>query len=402
MKYIIIPIEKKKGAKECVEFRTISLVTHASKIVLKMIARRLEWKAEAFLGDDQFGFRKERGTRDAIAALRVLAERSIEHNKKLYVCYVDYEKAFDRVNWVKMMEILRDIGVDWRDRRLIKNLYMQQTASVRVGDVLTEACVIGRGVRQGCTLSPLLFNLYDEAMKREAMDMEKGVKVGGYLINSVRFADDKAMIANSERRLQQLMDNINRVTKEYGMKINVKKTKAMCISSHGGGRVRILIDAQKVEQVKRFKYLGSVITEDGHCDDDIRSRIAMGKAAFMEKKAILTSKMDLELRKRIMKSTIWSVALYGAETWTVTKDHRNKLEAFEMWLWRRMLKISWTEKVSNQQVLARIQEERSLINSIQQRKHKWLGHVLRHDGLLHRILEGRMEGRDEEDADDSE
>ena len=236
-----------------------------------MIARRLEGKAEAFLGDDQFGFRKERGTRDAIAALRVLAERSIEHNKKLYVCYVDYEKAFDRVNWVKMMEILRDIGVDWRDRRLIKNLYMQQTASVRVGDVLTEACVIGRGVRQGCTLSPLLFNLYDEAMKREAMDMEKGVKVGGYLINSVRFADDKAVVANSERGLQQLMDNINRVTKEYIMKINVKKTKAMCISSHGGGRVRILIDAQKVEQVKQFKYLRSVITEDGRCDRDIRS-----------------------------------------------------------------------------------------------------------------------------------
>ena len=77
----------------------------------------------------------------------------------------------------------------------------------------------------------------------------------------------------------------------------------------------------------------------------------------------------------------------------MTKDHRNKLEAFEMWLWRRMLKINWTDKVSNQQVLARIQEERSLINSIQQRKHKWLGHVLRHDGLLHRILEGRMEGK---------
>ena len=94
----------------------------------------------------------------------------------------------------------------------------------------------------------------------------------------------------------------------------------------------------------------------------------MGKAAFRESKALQTGKMDLDLRKRIMKSTIRSMALYGAETWTMTKNHRNKLEAFEMWLWRRMLKFNWTEKVSNQQVLARIQEERSLLNSIQQRK----------------------------------
>ena len=97
-----------------------------------------------------------------------------------------------------------------------------------------------------------------------------------------------------------------------------------------------------------------------------------------------------------MKSTIWSVALYEAETWTLTKDHRNKLEAFEMWLWRRMLKISWTEKVSNQQVLARIQEERSLLNSIQQRKHRWLGHVLRHDVCCTNYWRAEWKGREED------
>ena len=81
--------------------------------------------------------------------------------------------------------------------------------------------------------------------------------------------------------------------------------------------MRILVDAQKVKQ---SKYLGSVITEDGHCDRDIRSRIAIGKAAFMDRKSLVTSKMDLELRKRIMKSTMRRVALYGSETWTMTKE----------------------------------------------------------------------------------
>jgi len=103
---VIIPVEKKRGAQGCVDFRTISLVSHASKIVLKILTRRLESTAESYLGKDQFGFRKGRGTRDAIAALRVLYERNLEHDNKVYGCCVDYEKAFDRVDWTKLMMIL--------------------------------------------------------------------------------------------------------------------------------------------------------------------------------------------------------------------------------------------------------------------------------------------------------
>ena len=190
--------------------------------------QRLEPKAETFLDHDQFGFRRGCGTRDAIATLRSLYERSLEHNNKVFVCFFGYEKAFDRVNWMKMMEILNDIGVDWRDRKLIMNLYNKQSAFVGIGENLSESCVIGRGVRQGCTLSPLLYNLYDEAMMRKALyEVEWGIKVGGHMIKTVRFADDKAMVASSEKGLQELMDNINRMNQEYRMKINVKKTKVM-------------------------------------------------------------------------------------------------------------------------------------------------------------------------------
>ena len=99
-----------------------------------------------------------------------------------------------------MMETLQNSGVDWKDGRLMKNLYTQQSAYVRVGDWKLEACVIGRRVRQGCTLSPVLFNLHDEAMMREAVtDVDIGVKVGGYMIKSVRFADDKAIVVRSEK-----------------------------------------------------------------------------------------------------------------------------------------------------------------------------------------------------------
>ena len=375
-------------------FRTISLVTHASKIVLKMLTRRMEVKAEEYLGADQFGFRRGCGTRDGIAALRILYERSLEHNNKVFICFVDYEKAFDRVNWIKMMEILLEIGVDWRERRLIWNLYTNQTAFVRVGTNLSEGCEIGRGVRQGCALSPLLYIIYDEALTREATnEVERGVLVGGKMIKSIRYADDKAMVSSSERGLRELVDNLNDVSKKYGMKINVKKTKVMCIARKKGRGMKILIEGQIIEQVSRFKYLGSVITEDGYCRNDINSRIAQGKCAFMEKRGIFTGNMNLELKKKMIKTLIWTVATYAAECWTMNSADRKKVEAFEMWTWRRMLKISWRDKVTNQEVLKRVDEERSLLHMIDRRKHRWLGHVIREEGLLLTVIEGRMVGK---------
>jgi len=93
-----------------------------------------------------------------------------------------------------------------------------------------------------------------------------------------------------------------------------------------------------------------------------------------------------------MKCLVWSVALYAAETWTLTQTDR-RLEAFEMWISRRMKKITWLDRVTNEEALRRVNEDRQILNSIWQRKHRWIDHVLRHDGLLHEITEGRMKGK---------
>src|SRR5579862_105897 len=96
--------------------------------------------------------------------MRVVCERSLEHGNDVYICFVDFEKAFDRVNWVKMMYALKSIGVDWRDRRLIRELYMGQEAMIRVANRESMPATIGRGVRHGCPLSPSLFSIYAEKM----------------------------------------------------------------------------------------------------------------------------------------------------------------------------------------------------------------------------------------------
>jgi Reverse transcriptase (RNA-dependent DNA polymerase) len=393
---IIIPIKKKSGTTSCEEHRTISLLTHASKIMVRILAKRVQAKTDSIggLGDDQFGFRKGVGTRDAIGTLRVLTERSCQNGQNVYICFVDYEKAFDRVNWRKLLNALRRMGIDWRDRRLIGNLYMGQKVRVRIEGEFSEPGKVGRGVRQGCPLSPLLFNIYIEELVREALeDVEEGIKVGGSWIKALRFADDQAMMARSQKGLQDMMNRLNKTSNDYGMRINIKKTKVMRISKGKETAVRIQIEGKKTKQLKEFCYLGSMITTDAKCHREIKRRIALGKEAFTKRRELLRGKINRNLKKRMIKTLVWSVVLYGSETWTMRKEDVKRLEAFEMWTWRRMEKISWMEHITNEEVLGSVEEERSLIHTIRVRQRKWIGHTLRGDSLLRTIIEGKMKGK---------
>ena len=170
---------------------------------------------------------------------------------------------------------------------------MHQEAVVRVNDEVTEPAIIGRGVRQGCLLSPILFSIYAEMMMIEALDgIEEGVLVGGVLLKDIKFADDQAMVASSEDGLQKMMDSLDVTGRRYDMKINVKKTKTMRISRRGGVKLHIEIYGNTVEQVKKFRYLRALVTEDGRCEAEIGARVAMAKKAFNNKIELLTQIMD--------------------------------------------------------------------------------------------------------------
>jgi len=217
--------------------------------------------------------------------------------------------------------------------------------------------------------------------------------VGGKLVSDVRFADDQGMVASTEMGLQTLMNKLNDTAINYGMKINVQKTKTMVVRWNGGGVVNITVDGKRIEQVKSFKYLGSIITEDGRSDVDVKSRIAMAKDAFNQRKDLLTRGLSRTLKKRMVKVLVWPVVLYGCETWTLLQDEINRLQALEMWLWRGLEKISWSDKMKNEDVLKRVEEKSCLIRTISQRKKNWIGHVLRGDGLLRDVMEGRVIGK---------
>jgi len=143
--------------------------------------------------------------------------------------------------------------------------------------------------------------------------------------------------------------------------------------------------------LESFKYLGSILINDGRCTCEIKCRIAMAKAAFNKKRNLFTSTFDLELRKKLVKCYVWSIAVYGAETWTLRAVDQQHLESFEMWCWRRMEKIIWTDRVRNEDVLLTVKEQRNILHEIRNRKANWIGHILRRNCLLQRVIEGKIQ-----------
>lgn len=194
--------------------------------------------------------------------------------------------------------------------------------------------------------------------------------------------------------LQRQMDQMDQVVKSYGMRINKKKMKVMMISKYQTKEINIMLNGNRLEQVNHFKYLDSVLIEDDKSAKEVILCSARARAAFFQRRDILISrKIDLGLRKRLMKALVWNVLLYGTETWTLSKKDIQHLEAAEMWCWRKLLGVSWRDRTSNEEVLRRVQEERILIQMIRQRQKKWIRHIMRHDGLMVRVIEGRLHGK---------
>ena len=158
-------------------------MSHLTKVMLKVLGKRIKPKIETELNVSQFGFRSDCGTRKAVFVLKNIGQRSIEMQKDIYMCFVDYTKAFDRIEHNEMMHFLDDLSLDDKDLRLIQTLYYQQYAAIRVNSKLSEMVPIKRGVRQGCILSPDLFSMYSEIIIRSLDDL-KGVSIGGHNINN--------------------------------------------------------------------------------------------------------------------------------------------------------------------------------------------------------------------------
>ena len=194
---VFIPIPKKGNAKECSNYCTIALISHASKVMLQILQARLQQYVNHELPDVQAGFRKGRGTGDQNASICWIIEKAREFQKNISFCFIDYAKAFDWVDCNKLWKILKEMGIPDHLTCLLRNVYAGQEATVRTGHGTTDWFQIGKGVCQGCILSPCLLNFYAEYIMKNA-GLEKaqaGIKISGRNINNLRYTDDTTLMA---------------------------------------------------------------------------------------------------------------------------------------------------------------------------------------------------------------
>ena len=408
-KSVFIALPKTPGATECELHRTISLMSHFTKILLRILIHRMRKSLRPEISAKQFGFVPDKGTRNAIFTLSMLMERCIEAQKDLHLCFIDYSKAFDKVKHEELFKLLENLDIDGKDLRIVRNLYWDQTAAVRLEGEHSDFKYIKRGVRQGCVMSPDLFNLYSEVILRTLDEIEDnddsdnnevkylypGLKVNGENFNNLRYADDTVLMGESEEQLQKLLDIVVLKSEEMGLSLNVKKTECMVVSKKSPNpKCTLISKGEQIKQVTKFKYLGYLITSDGRCTTEIRKRIAMAKDTFQRMKPVLTNRnIRLATKIRVLKTYVWSVLLYGCECWTINTEIEKKLEAAEMWFIRRVMRISWTEKKSNESVLKEANLERSLIKTLRQRQLQFLGHICRHKGYEHLAITGKIDGK---------
>ena len=234
---------------------------------------------------------------------------------------------------------------------LLRNLYAGQEATVRTGHGITGWFQIGKEVHQGCILSPCLFNLYAEYIMRNiGMDeAQAGIKIARRNINDLRYADDTTIVAESEEELKSLLMKMKKESEKVGLKFNIQKTKIMALDIITSWQM----DGETKEPVRDFIFLGSKITADGDCSNEIKTCLLLGRKAVTNLDSILKIR-DITLETKV-KAMVFPVVMYGCENWTIKKAERQRIDAFELWCWRRLWRVPWIARISNQSILKKNQ-----------------------------------------------
>ena len=214
----LIPITKKGNSKECSNYHTIALISHASKVMLKILQERLQQYVNCERPDVQAGFRKGRGTRDRSASILWIIKKAREFEKNIYFWFIDFAKAFDCVDHNKLWKILKEMRITDHFTCLLRKLYTGQETTLRTGHGTTDWFQIRKGVCQGCILSPCLFNLYAKYTVRNSglEEAQARIKISRRNTNNLRYTDDTTLMAESEEELKSLSMKVKEESEKLG------------------------------------------------------------------------------------------------------------------------------------------------------------------------------------------
>jgi hypothetical protein len=284
---LYLPLTKKGDLRLCSNSRTIALIPHASKIILRIIQGSLATYIKWEISEEQACFRKGRGRRDHIANIRWIQERAMEYGKTVFMCFIDYSKAFDCVDRSRLWNTLRSIGVPEHLIIRIKSMYTKQEATVRTECGNTEWFEVRKVVRQGCILSPYLFNMYSEYIVRKVgFEDNKGIKVGGRTINSLRYADATTILTEDKEDMRNPLKKLKEDSEKAGLMLNLKKTKIMTTRSLN----EFILEGTEMEIINSYTFLGSIINRDGYEHKEINGRLSIGRMTMTKVEQIMKNR----------------------------------------------------------------------------------------------------------------
>ena len=221
-------------------------------------------------------------------------------------------------------------------------------------------------------------------------EAQAGVKIAGRNINNLSYADDTTLMAESEEELKSLLMKVKK-SEKVGLKLNIQKPKIMVFGLITSWEV----DGETVETVSGFIFLASKITADGDCRHEIKRHLLLGRKAMTNLNSILKSRdITLPTKVHLIKAVAFPVVMYGCESWTIKKAEHRRIDAFKLWCWRRLLRVLWTARKSNQSILKEISPGCSLEGLMLKLKLQSFGHLMRRaDSLEKTLMLGGIGGR---------
>ena len=376
------------------------------KLYGRVLIERAKELTGDFIGEEQGGFRQGRGCIDQAFTLRLIAERYLEKRRDLFVCFMDLEKAYDRVCTKKLWLVMEEYGVKGNLLKGIKAFYLNSRACVRVKRDLSVFFDVRVGLRQGCVMSPWLFNIFMDSTIREMDRVGKGahLMLEGRIwdVSVLLFADDAVLIADSEDNLGSLVQEFDRVCEVNKLKINPGKSKVMVVRSEVGEmdinrRVwgGIQLRGVDLERVSVFRYLGMDFGERGGMEEEIKHRISEGKKVLGALKGIWKrGGLSREIKVRLFEVICLSTVLYGCETWVLNAKVRKRLEVLEMDGLRGVCSLRRIDRVRNERIKQLCKWTRSVVARGEQGVLRWFGHVVRmsDERLVKKVFDSTVGG----------
>jgi len=343
---VISPIFKDGDPADPLNYRGITLLSVVGKVYASVLNRRLmSWcELNDVIADEQCGFRPERGTRDQLFALSETIKMRRRTNKRTFCCFVDLKKAYDRVFRAGLWEKLHKSGVRGRMWRALVKAYDVVRSAVRVDGQCTDYFDVNIGLRQGCVLSPILFDIFVNDLVAELKEKGWGVEVGMSRLSILLFADDIVLVADSAQELQQMLDLVTDFCSRWRCDCNTKKTEVVVygkgVSKAEMEKMRFHMGAAELRVVVSYKYLGLDLMRTGSMAKMKERLLAKARAkvasalGIANTHGLLTVSYGVQLWHTLIRPTLE----YGAEIWGHQKWEQ--AEALQRFAGKRILRCS--------------------------------------------------------------